>query len=54
MMMTLEMPETLKMRVDGQARELVFGEIPYIVAYRVTEVVEILAVMHTARKRPDE
>ena len=33
-------------------RELVFADLPYIVVYRVTEKVEILAVVHTARKWP--
>ncbi len=34
-------------------RELVFPDLPYIVAYRVTEQVEILAVVHTARDWPE-
>lgn len=33
-------------------RELVFADLPYIVAYRVTDKVEILAVVHTAREWP--
>ena len=33
-------------------RELVFADLPYIVAYRVTDQVEILAVIHTARQWP--
>ena len=40
-------------RVDG-TRELVIAELPYIVPYRITNnVVEILRVLHTARKWPD-
>jgi toxin ParE1/3/4 len=34
-------------------RELVFADMPYIVVYRVTDRVEILAVMHAARKWPE-
>ena len=33
-------------------RELVFPDLPYIVAYRVQERVEVLAVMHAARDWP--
>ena len=33
-------------------RELVFAGLPYIVVYRLTEAVEILAVVHTARQWP--
>jgi len=33
-------------------REMVFPDLPYIVVYRVGEAVEILAVMHTARRWP--
>ncbi|HYY72575.1 MAG TPA: type II toxin-antitoxin system RelE/ParE family toxin [Candidatus Bathyarchaeia archaeon] len=41
-------------RVDG-TRELVVVGAPFIVAYRVaSNEVEILAVMHAARKWPDE
>ncbi|HEY9011635.1 MAG TPA: type II toxin-antitoxin system RelE/ParE family toxin [Devosia sp.] len=35
-------------------RELVFPDLPYIVAYRVTEKVEILTVVHTARDWPED
>ncbi|RYE58235.1 MAG: type II toxin-antitoxin system RelE/ParE family toxin [Hyphomicrobiales bacterium] len=35
-------------------RELVFPDLPYIVAYRVTEKVEVLAVVHMAREWPDD
>ena len=34
-------------------REFVFADLPYIVVYRVTNQVEILAVMHTAREWPE-
>jgi addiction module RelE/StbE family toxin len=34
-------------------RELVFPDLPYIVAYRVTDKVEVLAVVHMAREWPD-
>jgi toxin ParE1/3/4 len=34
-------------------RELVFDGLPYIVAYPVTNQVEILAVVHTARQWPE-
>ena len=33
-------------------RELVFTDLPYIVVYRITDAVEILAVVHAARKWP--
>lgn len=33
-------------------RELVFADLPYIVVYRVTDAVDILAVVHTARRWP--
>ncbi len=35
-------------------RELVFTELPYIVVYRVTDRVEVLAVVHTAREWPED
>jgi len=34
-------------------RELIFDGLPYIVAYRVTDQVEILAIVHTARQWPE-
>jgi plasmid stabilization system protein ParE len=34
-------------------RELVFADLPYIVVYRVTANIEILAVVHTARNWPE-
>ena len=34
-------------------RELVLAGLPYIVVYRTTSAVEILAVVHTARKWPE-
>lgn len=40
-------------RASG-TRELVFPDLPYIVAYRVTEKVEILAVVHAARDWPTD
>lgn len=40
-------------RVAG-TRELVISGTSYIVAYRITEDVEILAVLHAARDWPDE
>ena len=39
-------------RIDG-TRELVIGRYPYIVAYRQTAAIEILAVVHTSRRWPD-
>jgi toxin ParE1/3/4 len=40
-------------RVAG-TRELILPEYPYIIAYRVTlETVEILTVMHAARRWPE-
>ena len=40
-------------RASG-TRELVFADLPYIVAYRVTDKVEVLAVVHTAREWPED
>jgi plasmid stabilization system protein ParE len=41
-------------RIDGK-RELVFADIPYIVAYRVTpDTVDVLTILHTSRQWPDE
>lgn len=41
-------------RIDG-TRELIVGGYPYIVAYRqVGAVVQVLAVVHTSRRWPDE
>jgi len=34
-------------------RELVFADLPYIVVYRLTTRVEILAVVHTSRQWPE-
>lgn len=34
-------------------REFVFADLPYIVVYRVTDRVEVLAVVHTARDWPE-
>ena len=36
-----------------RTRELVFADLPYIVVYRTRVDVEILAVVHTARKWPE-
>jgi plasmid stabilization system protein ParE len=36
-----------------QTRELVFVDLPYIVVYWTRADVEILAVVHTARKWPE-
>lgn len=41
-------------RIDG-TRELVIGQTPFIVAYRVTDdVVRILRVLHGAQEWPDD
>jgi toxin ParE1/3/4 len=41
-------------RIKG-TRELVFADIPYIVAYRVTaSAVEVVTVMHGAQRWPDK
>ena len=41
-------------RIKG-TRELVFGDIPYIVAYRVTTpTVEVVTVMHGDQRWPDK
>lgn len=40
-------------RASG-TRELVFPDLPYIVAYRLTDRVEVLAVVHSARDWPDD
>ena len=34
-------------------RELVFTDLPYILVYRVTDSVEVLALVHAARQWPD-
>lgn len=39
-------------RITG-TRELVLPGTPYVVAYRITEAVEILAVMHGASEWPE-
>ena len=46
---------TPEMGRTGRARgtrELVFADLPYIVVYRITDAVDILAVVHAARKWP--
>lgn len=35
-------------------RELVFPDLPYIVVYRVQQMIEVLAVVHSARNWPDD
>jgi addiction module RelE/StbE family toxin len=40
-------------RVRG-TRELVIAHLPYIVVYRVTDQVEVLAVVHMARDWPEQ
>lgn len=40
-------------RVVG-TRELVLPRSPYLIAYRLTDAVEILAVMHGAREWPEK
>jgi plasmid stabilization system protein ParE len=40
-------------RISG-TRELVLTAFPYIIAYRVTDRIEILAMMHGARRWPDK
>lgn len=41
-------------RVDG-TRELVIGQTPFVIAYRVTDgVVQILRVLHGAQEWPDD
>ncbi len=36
-------------------RELILADLPYIIAYRVTETsVEILTIIHTSQRWPDE
>jgi toxin ParE1/3/4 len=41
-------------RIDG-TRELVFADLPYIVAYRVTPTfIDILTIMHSAQRWPDQ
>lgn len=41
-------------RVPG-TRELVIGELPYIVPYRIRDTdIEILRVLHTSRRWPEE
>ena len=47
-------PELGRFGRAPNTRELVFADLPYIIAYRITDAVEILAVVHTARSWPDE
>ncbi len=39
---------------DPETRELVITDTPYIVGYRVTNRVEVLAVIHGAQDWPDK
>lgn len=39
-------------RIEG-TRELVLADLPYLLAYRISDRVEILAMMHGARKWPE-
>lgn len=45
-------PEMGRLGRVRDTRELVFADLPYIVPYRVTDAVEVLAVVHTGRKWP--
>lgn len=45
-------PEMGRVGRVGRTRELVFADLPYIVVYRVTDGVDVLAVVHTARRWP--
>lgn len=38
----------------AETRELIVSGTPYIVAYRVRDHVEVLAVVHAARRWPDQ
>ena len=41
-------------RIAG-TRELVLADIPYIIAYRVTEVhIEVLTIIHTSQRWPEK
>jgi addiction module RelE/StbE family toxin len=47
-------PESGRMgRIEG-TRELVVSGFPYVIAYRVADVVLILAVIHSSRKWPEK
>jgi addiction module RelE/StbE family toxin len=48
----LELPAAGRIgRISG-TRELVLADIPYIVAYRVRQDIEIITVMHASQKWP--
>lgn len=47
-------PSASRMGRVKDTRELVFADLPYIVAYRIRDDVEVLAVMHTARDWPED
>ena len=38
---------------DQTTRELVIGKTPYVVGYRVTDRIEVVAVLHGARDWPE-
>ncbi len=38
---------------DQTTRELVIGKTPYVVGYRVTDRIEVMAVLHGAQDWPD-
>lgn len=38
-------------RISG-TREVILGDIPYIIAYRVGDNIEILTILHTAQRPP--
>jgi len=47
-------PELGRIRQDSRIREWSVPGLPYLIPYRVRgDVVEILRVFHTSRKRPD-
>lgn len=45
-------PEMGRVGRVRNTRELVFSDLPYIVVYRLSDAVDVLAVVHTARKWP--
>ena len=46
-------PEIGRLGRVPQTRELVFADLPYIVVYRTRIDIEVLAVVHTARRWPE-
>jgi len=53
--MLADMPEMGRSgRVNG-TKELVFQDIPFIIVYQLTtEHIEVLRILHTSQKWPDE